>query len=393
MAVPSKRIGNITGGGDDGWGLLYKARAMKAQGLPVLELTIGEPDIGTAAPILDEMARAARAGHTGYAAVPGTLQLRKAVAARLRAKYGMDYGVDNILITPGGQSALFAAHHAACDEGARALMIDPHYATYPGTIRAVGAVPVPVVATSEDGFQPDLAALAAAAPGASSLLINSPNNPTGAVYSRESLMGIAKIAQDHDLWVISDEVYDTQVWQGEHIPIATLPGMADRSLTIGSVSKSHAMTGSRLGWLSGPAPVIGRLIDLATHTTYGVPGYIQQAGVFALGLGDAFEAEIAAPFARRRLVVLDHVARQNLLRAIPPKGAMYVMLDIRATGLSGKDFATRLLDQEHVAVMPGESFGAAAAGHIRVGLTLPDDQFEQAIGRLMRFAAKLGAAA
>lgn len=391
MPTPSTRIATLTGDGDDGWAIFYRARAMKAAGTPVLELTIGEHDIGTAPAILDEMHRAARAGHTGYAAVPGIAALRAAVAQRLSAQHGIGYAPDNILITPGAQSALFAAHHAACDEGSRALMIDPYYVTYPGTIRAVGALPVKVAAKSEDGFQPDLAALAKAAPGARSLLINSPNNPTGAVYSPTSLAGIAAIAQAHDLWVISDEVYDSQVWSGTHQPIASLPGMAERTLTVGSLSKSHAMTGSRLGWLCGPRGVIAHLITLATHTTYGVPGYIQEAGLFALAMGAEAEAAVAAPFQRRRDVLLARIAGHGGLRAIPPEGAMYVMLDIRATGLSGDDFAAQLLEAEQVAVMPGESFGSAAAGHLRIALTLPDAQFAEAVERLIRFADGLAA--
>ena len=389
MPSPSQRIATLTGDGDDGWSLFYRARAMKAAGMDVLELTIGEHDIGTNPVILDEMHRAAKAGHTGYAAVPGVAALRAAVAARLSAQHGQSYTSDNVLIVPGGQAGLFAAHHAACDPGDRALMIDPYYATYPGTIRAVGALPVAVAARSEDGFQPDLAALAKAAVGAGSLLINSPNNPTGAVYSAASLAGIAAIAEAHDLWVISDEVYDSQVWQGQHRPIASLPGMAARTLTIGSLSKSHAMTGSRLGWVCGPADVIAQMITLATHTTYGVPGYIQEAGLFALAMGPAAEAEVAAPFKRRRDLLLWRITGNKVLRAIPPEGAMYVMLDIRATGLSGDDFAARLLDAAHVAVMPGESFGQAAAGHVRVALTLPDDLFAEAVDRLIGFAEGL----
>ena len=389
MPTPSQRIATLTGDGDDGWAIFYRARALKAAGVDVLELTIGEHDIGTDPAILDAMHHAARAGHTGYAAVPGTLPLRQAVAARLSAQHGLAYGPENILIVPGAQAGLFAAHHAACDPGDRALMIDPYYVTYPGTIRAVGARPVIVPAKSEDGFQPDLVALAAAAPGARSLVINSPNNPTGAVYSEASLAGIAKIAKENDLWVISDEVYDTQIWQGRHLPMASLPGMAARTLTVGSLSKSHAMTGSRLGWVCGPAEVIACMIDLATHTTYGVPGYIQDAGLFALAQGPAAEAAVAAPFKRRRDMLLARITGKGALRAVPPEGAMYVMLDIRATGLSGDAFAARLLEAAHVAVMPGESFGQAAAGHVRVALTLPDDLFAEAIARLIGFAEAL----
>ncbi len=388
MARLSSRITGLTPGGDDGWGLFHRARALKAAGEPVLELTIGEHDIRTDPAILSAMDAAARGGHTGYAAVPGTQALRQAVADRLTASSGIPHGPENVLVTPGGQAALFTAHNAACDAGDVALLIDPYYATYPGTIRGVGALPRPVAARPEDGFQPREADLMAAADGARSLLINSPNNPTGAVYSDATLDGIARVAEAHDLWVISDEVYDTQVWTGRHQPFAGLLGMFERTLTVGSLSKSYAMTGSRLGWVAGPAEVIEHLINLATHTTYGVPGFIQDAGLFALRQGPEAEAAIAAPFLRRRDILLDALAKQQYLRATPPAGAMYVMLDVRATGLSGMAFGEALLDEENVAVMPGESFGAAAAGHIRVALTLPDEMFAEALERLFAFAAR-----
>ncbi len=386
----SSRSTGLTPGGDDGGGLFSEARARKAAGEPILELTIGEHDVGTDPAILDEMARAARAGHTGYAAVPGIEPLREAVAERLSATSGVAHGPENVLITPGGQAGLFAAHHAACAEGDAALLIDPYYATYPGTIRGVGAVPVPVAARPEDGFQPRAEDLAEAAErtGARSLLINSPNNPTGAVYGAQTLEGIARVAEAHDLWVISDEVYDSQVWDGRHRPFAGLRGMFARTLTVGSLSKSHAMTGSRLGWVAGPEAVIAHLVNLATHTTYGVPGYIQEAGLFALGQGAAAEAQVAEPFRRRRDMVLARLERQQALRVIPPAGAMYVMLDVRATGLSGQAFGEGLLAEENVAIMPGESFGAAAAGHVRVALTLPDDLFGEALDRVFAYAAR-----
>jgi arginine:pyruvate transaminase len=383
----SRRIRDITGGGSDGWEVFLRARRMIAQGIPVTELTIGEHDIGTAAPILQDMHRSAIAGHTGYAAVPGTAALRQTVADRVSRRTGIKTLPENVLITPGGQAALFAAHIATCDPGDTALFIDPYYATYPGTIRGADARPRPVAARAEHGFQPLAADLEAAAPGARSLLINSPNNPTGVVYSRQTLDGIADVARRHDLWVISDEVYDTQVWEGEHVSIRALEGMGDRTLVVGSMSKSHAMTGSRCGWLIGPAPVIADLTNLATHTTYGVPGYIQDASDFALRQGRAFEDEIAAPFARRRKIASDILARQNCVGLVPTQGAMYLMLDIRATGQSGEAFANDLLDTHHIAVMPGESFGTAAAGHVRVAMTIANDAFAGAMRTLCAFAS------
>ena len=385
----SRTITGLTGGGSDGWDLFLKARRMIAEGTAVTELTIGEHDIRTAPAILDAMHRAAIRGHTGYASVPGTPALRQTVARRIAERTGVPTTQANVIITPGGQAALFAAHTATCDDGDRALYIDPYYATYPGTIRGVGAVPVAVPTRSRASFQPDPAEITVRAEGAKSVLVHSPNNPTGVVSSRKTLEGIAGACIDHDLWLISDEVYDTQVWEGEHISPRSLPGMAERTLVVGSMSKSHAMTGSRCGWIVGPEDAISHLITLATHTTYGVPGFIQDAAVFALGQGTELEEEIAAPFRRRRRIALDVLKGQNLVRAIPAGGAMYIMLDIRATGLTGDAFADRLLDTHHIAVMPGESFGQAAAGHVRVAMTVDDDAFKTALTRLVRFAQEI----
>lgn len=379
----------LSEGGLDGWELFYRARQMIKDGVAVTELTIGEHDIRTASPILQEMHRAALGGHTGYAMVPGTDVLRDAVAERVQARTGVATTRHNVLITPGGQSALFAAHAAVCDPGDVALYIDPYYATYPGTIRGVSAVPRAVQAYADDAFQPRADALDKAASDAQSLMINSPNNPTGVIYDHATLDGIAQVCQRHDLWLISDEVYDTQVWEGAHLSPRALPGMTDRTLVVGSMSKSHAMTGSRCGWVVGPQKAIEHMINLATHTTYGVPGFVQDASVYALGLGRRFEDQIAAPFLRRRGLAHDILSRQNAVGLIPSGGAMYLMLDIRATGLSGEDFAQRLLDDHHIAVMPGESFGQAAAGHIRVAMTIDDSAFGAALQTLCNLAQRL----
>ena len=385
----SQRISQINSGGSDGWDVFYRARQMIADGTPVLELTQGEHDIRTNPVILDAMHDAATSGRTGYSPVQGELPLRQAVADRIQAATGVATTAANIQITPGGQAGLFAAHHAVLDEGDTALYVDPYYATYPGTLRAVGAVPRAIRTDPNHRFQPQRATLDAAAAGARSLLINTPNNPTGVVYDAATLDGIAATCMDHDLWLISDEVYDTQVWQGTHTSPRSLPGMADRTLVVGSMSKSHAMTGSRIGWICGPEPAINAIFDLANNTTYGVASFVQDAALFALRQGDALEQQVAAPFRRRRALTLERLGRQNVVRAVPAQGAMYVMLDIRATGHSGEAFANALLDAHHIAVMPGESFGQAAAGHIRVAMTVDDEAYAAALTTLLAFAQTL----
>ncbi len=384
----SDRITGLTGGGDDGWGLMLRARAMLDAGEDIIELTIGEHDIRTDPSILAAMHEAAMSGHTGYADMPGIPALRQAVASRVQAATGVPTGPENVVITPGGQAGLFASHIAVCQPGDRALFIDPYYATYPGTIRGASAVPVAIEARAEDGFQPCAKAISAVAKGAASLLINSPNNPTGILYSRKTLEGIAYVVKAHDMWLISDEVYDTQIWEGAHISPRTLPGMAERTLVIGSMSKSHAMTGSRCGWIIGPEHIITDLTNLATNTTYGVPGYIQDAALFALDQGKGLEEKVAAPFRRRRAAAKAAISAQNVVQLVPAQGAMYLMLNVHATGLSGEAFAEALLEHEKIAVMPGRSFGAAAHNHIRVAMTVKDDLFNTAIARLLDFAAK-----
>jgi len=382
----SNRITHLTPGGSDGWEVFYKARALKDAGAAITELTIGEHDIRTHPSILDAMHASAKGGHTGYAAVPGTQELREAVATRIQTRTGIATGPENILITPGGQAALYAAHNAVCDEGDTALYIDPYYATYPGTIRGIGAVPQAIPAFPENGFQPRASDIEKHAKGATSLLINTPNNPTGAIYTPDTLQAIAQTCITNDLWLVSDEVYDTQIWDGSHLSPRALPDMAERTLVVGSMSKSHAMTGSRVGWICGPADVIEHLINLATHTTYGVAGYIQDAALFALSEGTPLEDEVSAPFARRRKITETLLAKQNIVKGSPISGAMYAMLDIRATGLSGQDFANTLLDTHQIATMPGESFGTAAAGHIRVAMTIDDETYASALQTLLDFA-------
>jgi len=385
----SQRITHLTGGDSDGWDVFYRARRMITEGHAVTELTIGEHDIRTDPSILKAMNLSAQQGHTGYAMVPGTDLLRDTVAARLQARTGVSTTRHNVLITPGGQSALFAAHVAVCNPDDIGLYLDPYYATYTGTIRGAGAMARSIQTTAGDAFQPRAEQIDAAAKGAVSLLINTPNNPTGVVYSRQTLDGIAEVCRNHDLWLISDEVYDTQVWEGEHISPRTLPGMAERTLVVGSMSKSHAMTGSRCGWIVGPEDVINHLINLATHTTYGVPGFIQDAASFALNAGHELEEDIAAPFLRRRKLALGILEAQNTVGLVPAQGAMYLMLDIRATGLSGDGFADALLDTHAIAVMPGESFGNAASGHVRVAMTIEDERFATALKTICEFAADL----
>jgi len=386
----SNRIRAVVGGADDGWSVHYRAQAMKAAGEPVVMLTVGDHDIKTDASILGAMKTSMDAGNLGYSSVMGSNALRDAIARRVTARTSAGAGRENIIVTPGGQAALFASLMAVLDPGQSCIVLDPFYATFAQTVRSTAGRAILVPTPADQGFQPDVAAIEAALEADTrAILINSPNNPTGAVYERSRLETLADLCQRRDLWLISDELYEGQVHQGRHLSPRDLPGMADRCLAVGSLSKSHAMTGSRLGWVVGPAQVIARLGDLATTTTYGIPGFIQDAGLFALTQADAIEADIAARYRRRVQAALAAIGNRPGVRAVRPQGGMYLMLDIRETGLTGDEFAARLLDAENISVMPGESFGDAAAGHLRVALTIPEAELREALGRIAAFAGGL----
>ena len=390
----SKRIRAVVGGGGDGWSVHYRGQAMKRAGEPVTLLTVGDHDIKTDPSILDAMKASMDAGNLGYSGVMGSDALRDAIARRVTSRSTIGIARQNVIVTPGGQAAIFASMMALLDPGQSCIVLDPFYATFGQTIRAASGRPIIVETPADQGFQPDVAAIERALePDTRAILINSPNNPTGAVYDRDRLEALADLCCRRDLWLISDELYDCQIHEGVHLSPRDLPGMADRCLVIGSLSKSHAMTGSRIGWVVGPDAVIERLGDLATTSTYGIPGYIQDAGLYALTEADAVEAAIAARYRRRAAAALAAIGNapgaNRGVRAVPPRGGMYLMLDIRETGLSGNEFATRLLDAERIAVMPGESFGNAAAGHLRVALTVPEAELREALGRIAKFAGSL----
>lgn len=393
MAELSRRIRSLVPESGDGWEIYYRARRLQSAGRSVTWLCIGDHDVPTSPEILGAMARSVDKGHLGYTPLPGTPALRRAIAARVSARARVPASHDNVIVTAGGQGALFAAMMAALDPGQGCIVLDPYYASFCVTVRAVSAEPVVVATRPEDGFQPDAAAIEAAlTPSTRAILINTPNNPTGAVYGRDRLERLAELCRARDLWLISDELYDSQVHDGEHLGPRDLPGMAERTLVVGSMSKGFAMTGARIGWLVAPAEAVARLTDLALATTYGLPGFIQDAALHALTHCAAEEAEVARRYRRRRDVAVAALGNGAAVRVVPPQGGMYLMLDVRATGLDGAAFAGRLLDEEGIAVMPGESFGAAAAGHVRVALTIREEALAPAMARIAALADRVAGA-
>ncbi|MFK7945932.1 MAG: pyridoxal phosphate-dependent aminotransferase [Paracoccaceae bacterium] len=394
MPELSHRIRNVVTGGSDGWDLHYRAHKMLLAGDPVIMLSVGDHDIKTDTKVLAAMQASAEGGNLGYTPVPGSGALRRAIAARVSRTNSVPAEPENVIVTSGGQGAIYAAMNAVLDPGDGCVLLDPFYASFDVTVRAVAGEPVLVPTSADEGFQPDAAAIEAAlTPRTRAILINTPNNPTGAVYTPERLAAVAELCIRKDLWLISDELYDGQVHDGQHFSARDLPGLAERTFQIGSMSKGYAMTGARVGWVVAPRQAIDKLVDLAGATTYGLPGFIMDAATFALTECAEQEAEVAARYKRRRDLCVAALANQPGLRVSPPEGGMYIMLDVRGTGLSGNAFGEQLLDAEKIGVMPGESFGAAAAGHIRIAMTVGDVALEDAMHRITKFARTLVAAA
>ncbi len=386
MPKPSSRISGIVPSGKDGWEVHFAAWDRKEAGEDIIILSVGDHDFPTPRETVEACVGALRAGHHAYTPLPGLPRLREAMAAVSTKSTGLPAAASQVIATAGGQSALYSAVQGVLDPGDHAVVVAPYYATYPGTFRAAGAEFTVVEAQSRDGFQPRAEAIEAALRESTrAILINSPNNPTGAVYTRATLQGIADLCQRRDLWLLSDEVYWT-LGGGEHVSPRSLPGMEERTLVINSMSKSHGMTGWRIGWLTGPEEMISLLVGLNLVNTYGLSDFVSRAAIEALE-NDFGVAEIAALYAGRRRVFLDALRGQNDVTVRGSAGGMYVMLDISAVDPDDERFAWALLDAEQISVMPGSSFGDAASSHVRISLCQPDEVLREAAGRLRRFAS------
>lgn len=354
-------------------------------------LSIGEPDAATPPSIVDAAVDALRAGRTHYASSQGEPGLRGALAERYTSRSGRPVGEEQVLFAPGAHTALYVACQTLLDPGAHLLVPEPYYAAYDAVFASAGAEVVPVRLRPEDDFHLRMDDLeAAAAGGAAALVLNSPHNPTGAVLDPDRVAEIARFCRDEDLWLLADEVYEDLVYGGEEIASPLdLPDGIDRTVVVSSVSKSHAMTGWRCGWAVGPAPVIDRMREVSESVMFGAQPFLQDATEFALR--NQFEecAQMRADYERRADLVVEKLASSEAVDVHRPQGGIFVMVDVRAAGGTGTEFARTLLSVHRVATMPGESFGPSAAGHIRVSLTAPDEDLAEGCARIQALAEGL----
>ncbi|MGQ9851042.1 MAG: pyridoxal phosphate-dependent aminotransferase [Aggregatilineaceae bacterium] len=357
----------------------------------VISLGIGEPDFVTPAPIIQAGIRALQAGQTHYTSNSGTVELRQAIASYIERLYGISYDPDQeILVTVGVSEALYLVMNAVLNQGDEVIVPQPSFVSYAPEVVFAGGVPVVIDTSVEDDFQVTGAAVeAAVTPRTKAILIGYPNNPTGAVMSRERLLEIAAVAERHDLLVISDEIYDRLVYGVEHVHFATLPGMRPRTIVLGGFSKSHAMTGWRLGYALGPAEIIAAMRKIHQYTIMSAPTIAQIAIAETLDqVEDEVERMRAEYDRRRRLMVAGF--NELGLRCFEPRGAFYAFPNVSASGLDDQAFAEALLSEERVAVIPGSAFGASGAGFVRACYATAYEQIEQALERIRRFMQRHG---
>ncbi|MBF8741812.1 MULTISPECIES: pyridoxal phosphate-dependent aminotransferase [Pseudomonas] len=380
----------IAGDGAAAWDIHYRALAMQAEGKDILLLSVGDPDFDTPAPIVEAAIDSLRDGHTHYSDVRGKLALRQAIARRHQQRSGQKVDADQVTVLAGAQCALFCVAQCVLEPGDEVIVAEPMYVTYEAVFGACGATVVPVPVKPENGFRVCPADVAARiTPRTRALALNSPHNPSGASLPRATWEALAELCIAHDLWLISDEVYSELLYDGEHVSPGSLPGMAERTATLNSLSKSHAMTGWRVGWVVGSAELAGHLENLALCMLYGSPDFIQDAAVVALEQPLAELEAMRDAYRQRRDLVCERLAGCPGIKALKPDGGMFVMVDIRETGLSAQAFADRLLDREGVSVLAGEAFGPSAAGHIRLGLVLGAEALDDACRRIARCARAL----
>ena len=356
----------------------------------VLDLGIGEPDFDTEHDIIDAAAQAGKNGFTHYPPTSGFLDTRKEVCNYWKRHHALESTPDEVLLTTGSLNALYVAMQALLNPGDEIVLIEPYFAPYAAQAEVCGAKPVIVPTKEEDGFTPLFSNLEnAITPRTRVLMLNSPSNPTGRVISRERMEEIASIAKKRDLFILSDEVYESMIHKGNHISFATLPEMKERTLILGGLSKSHCMTGWRIGYAIGPVELIRTMTVISAGQTYGLNTLAQKAATYALANHDAKLIERKNIFAERMNYVVGRLNRMKNVTCANAEGTFYLFPNIKGFNLTSIDFVWKLLENAHVATIPGTAFGKSGEGYIRIACTRSMDILAQAMDKMEKFCDQL----
>ena len=357
----------------------------------VISLGIGEPDFTTPDPILEAGIHSLQEGETHYTSNAGIYELREAITKHLKKLYQVNYDpADEIVITVGVSEALYLAMNAILEPGQEVIVPTPCFVAYQAEVILAGGVPVELPSRVGENFQLRPEKLEEAiTPQTKAIFIGYPNNPTGAVASREVLLEVARIALEHDLVVISDEIYDRLVYGVEHVCFAALPGMKERTITLGGFSKNYAMTGWRVGYACAPADLLQGLLRIHQYTIMSAPTMAQVAALEAIQNGEEHVEEMRAEYNRRRELIVGGL-NQLGLPTFEPRGAFYAFPSITPSGMDDETFSMRLLDEEKVAVVPGSAFGAGGEGFVRCSYATAYEKIEEALERMARFVQRHG---
>jgi aspartate aminotransferase len=370
--------------------VLARARALEAQGRDVIHLEIGEPDFDTPAHIVEAGAQALRAGHTHYTPPIGVPALRQAIARHVSHSRGVEVSPEQVVVTPGAKPIMFFAMLTLLEAGDEAIYPDPGFPIYRSMIRFVGATPVPLPLHEEQNFRFDADEFRSLVSDRTRLVIlNSPHNPTGGALTRQDLEAVAEVAQERDILVLSDEIYDRILYEGEHLSILSLPGMESHTILLGGFSKTYAMTGWRMGYGVMPRELTGQFAKLIINSNSCTAGFTQQAGIAALeGPQDAVHAMVAA-FQKRRQVIVEGLNRIPGFRCLRPAGAFYVFPNVKGTGMSSKAVADCLLQEAGVAVLDGGDFGRQGEGYLRLSYANSVENIQRALERIEQAISSL----
>lgn len=384
----SKLTQRIRGEGAQAWNIHYRGLERQARGEDVIILSIGDPDFDTPAPVTGAAIDSLKNGFTHYSDVQGRHRLRDIIAKDHQAMCGQAVTAANVAVTAGAQCALYGVAQCILDPGCEIIVPEPMYVAYEGALQANGAIIVRVPLRADREFQLDSADIEQAiTPATRAILVNTPHNPTGTLIDPQTMAAIAELCRKHDLWIVSDEVYAHLTFGKTHISPASLPEIRDRTAVIGSLSKSHAMTGWRLGWVVGPEALATNMGYLALCMLYGCPAFTQEAACQAFGAdARAASARMREAYQARRDVMVAALAQGGILKPVVPDAGMFVMVDIRATGLSADEFAARLLDDYGVSALAGDAFGPSASGFLRIALTVEAEKLVEASQRMNRCA-------
>jgi arginine:pyruvate transaminase len=374
----------LAGLGGAKWEVHLKARDMIAEGADIVEMTIGEPDVPPPSALMDTACRAMLAGRTGYSDGRGEDSLRQTLAVRYTHSLGRPIGAENVLCFPGTQTALYAVMMGVAEAGDEVLVGDPMYATYEGVIRSTGAEVVPVPLRPEHGFRMQADDIAERiTPQSRAILLTTPHNPTGSILTADDLDAIGALAVQHDLWIISDEVYEQLVFDAaEFMSPLSREAYADRVIVVSSISKSHAAPGFRSGWCIASEAFCDALLPLSETMLFGNQPFIADMTEQAVRDGSSVAAGMRKRFAARAEKLADHLHGATGLRVHRPEAGMFAIIDVSATGMDGDAYAHDLLFNGGVAVMPGSSFGESLRQWVRVALTIDDAEFDKALERI-----------